>query len=69
MAEFIVKETGYPGVVRQEVVGELVRCKDCVHCADDWNDSQPMFTCELGRCGESVQPNDFCSYAEREEDG
>ena len=43
----------------------VVRCKDCVHCADDWNGNQPMFTCELGMCGESVQPNDFCSYGER----
>ena len=46
-------------------IKELVRCKDCVHCADDWNGNQPMFTCELGMCGESVQPNDFCSYGER----
>lgn len=44
---------------------EIVRCKDCIHCADDWNGNQPMFTCELGRCGESVQPNDYCSYGER----
>lgn len=44
-------------------VVEVVRCKDCIHCADDWNGNQPMFTCELSRCGESVLPNDFCSYA------
>lgn len=44
---------------------EVVRCKDCVHCADDWNGNQPMFTCEIARCGESVQPNDYCSYGER----
>lgn len=43
----------------------VVRCKECIHCADDWNGNQPMFTCELGRCGESVMPNDFCSYGER----
>lgn len=46
---------------------DVVFCKECVHCADDWNGNQPMFTCELGRCGESVQPNDFCSYGERKE--
>jgi len=46
---------------------DIVRCKECIHCADDWNGNQPMFTCELGRCGESVQPNDFCSYGERRE--
>ena len=47
---------------------ELVTCNDCIHCADDWNGNQPMFTCELGRCGESVHPDDFCSYTERRED-
>lgn len=47
---------------------EIVRCKDCIHCADDWNGNQPQFTCELGRCGESVYPSDFCSYGERRED-
>lgn len=31
MNEYIVRETGYPGTVKQEVVGELVRCKDCAH--------------------------------------
>lgn len=29
--EFIVREMGYPGVMKQEVVGELVRCEDCKH--------------------------------------
>ena len=29
--EFIVREMGYPGVMKQEVVGELVRCEDFKH--------------------------------------
>lgn len=29
--EFIVREIGYPGVIKQEIVEELVRCKDCKH--------------------------------------
>ena len=29
MSEYIVRETGYPGTIKQEIVGELVRCKDC----------------------------------------
>lgn len=29
MSEYIVRETGYPGAIKQETVGELVRCKDC----------------------------------------
>ena len=49
---------------------DIVRCKECIHCADDYIDvgmgTMSQFTCELGRCGESVQPNDFCSYGERE---
>ncbi len=48
---------------------EITECKDCIHCADDWNGNQPQFTCELGRCGESVHPGDFCSRAERRQDG
>lgn len=31
MSEYIVKETGYPGAIKQEIVGELVRCKYCIH--------------------------------------
>ena len=29
MSEYIVRETGFPGTIKQEIVGELVRCKDC----------------------------------------
>ena len=29
MSEYIIRETGYPGTIKQETVGELVRCKDC----------------------------------------
>ena len=29
MAEYIVGETVYPLGTRQEVIGELIRCKDC----------------------------------------
>lgn len=48
---------------------EIVRCKDCIHCADDWNGNEPMFTCELARCCESVYPDDFCSYGEKQVTG
>lgn len=33
ISEYIVRETGYPGTLKQEIVGELVRCKDCKYCA------------------------------------
>lgn len=29
MTEYIIRETGFPGVIEQKIVGELVRCKDC----------------------------------------
>ena len=29
--EYIVRETGFPGMLKKEIVGELVRCKDCKH--------------------------------------
>ena len=29
MAEYIVNEAAYPLATRQEIVGELIRCKDC----------------------------------------
>lgn len=55
-----------------EYVRDVVACEECVHCANDYIDvgmgTMPQFTCELNRCGESVQPNDFCSYGERIEE-
>ena len=63
MSEMIVKfHHDERGIARSwDEVGKLVRCKDCVHCADDWNGNQPMFTCELGIYGGSVDPYYFCS--------
>lgn len=29
MTEYIVRETCYPLATKQEVIGEIVRCKDC----------------------------------------
>ena len=29
MREYIIRETGYPGTLTTETVGELVRCRDC----------------------------------------
>ena len=29
MSEYIVRETGYPGQLTQEIVQELVRCRNC----------------------------------------
>ena len=67
MSEYIVRETGYPGAVKQEVVGELVRCKDCRHLKQEfqWN-GMPYKTCEFHVNG---YPDDwYCADGERKAD-
>ena len=62
--EYIIRETSYPfGNVKQEKFGELVRCKDCKHY-------HPYY-CKVWSKFGTVQTSefDFCSYAERREDG
>ena len=53
----------------QRVPEAVVRCKDCVHCADDYIDTglglMPCFTCELFEgYGANIEPGHFCSYGE-----
>ncbi len=60
MVEYIVKESGYPGRLETENVGELIRCKNCKHF--DVN----------GWCNyleTAMKPNDFCSRAEEGKEG
>ena len=66
MSEYIVREIGYPGAVKQEVVAELVRCKDCKHYqfADNRAFGMPVKMCEWFGF-EDVDDYDFCSRAER----
>lgn len=65
MAEYIVRETGYPGAVKQEVVGELVRCKDCRW----WTQANAMHWghCELSN-GVCPDGDWFCADGERKDD-
>lgn len=63
MAEYIVRETGYPGAVKQEIVCELVRCKDCKY-AIDWDEK---LGCEWHGFY-SIKPDWFCADGERRED-
>ena len=58
MSEYIVRETGYPGTLKQEIVGELVRCWYC----RGWNR-------ENGYCVDFLvtDPNGYCSFGERKE--
>lgn len=59
MAEYIVRETGYPGTLKQEIVGEVFRCRYC----RGWDR-------ENGYCVDFLvtDPNGYCSWGERRED-
>lgn len=71
MAEYIVKESGYPGTLSHEVVGELIRCRDCKY----YEQFIPCVGGTYNGCGVwlddgnqiEVEPNGYCSYAERKE--
>ena len=66
MSEYIIKETGYPGAIEQEIVQELVRCRDCkwyktMYCKmDRWTDLVTIYV---------AKKDDYCSYGERRKDG
>jgi hypothetical protein len=81
MAEYIVSETVYPLGTRQEVIGELIRCKECKHQIKEWRTDKRLKDKGYMVCGCEVvgdacgfwallgQDDDFCSYAERKPDG
>ena len=68
MVEYIVRETGYPGTLKQEIVGELVRCRDCewykTHYS--WNGKERK-VCGIEPFEPIRQEEDYCSYGERKE--
>ena len=57
--EYIVRETNYPLATKQEVIGELVRCKDCAKVQHDTIFGR--WYCK----GKRIEPTDYCSYGER----
>lgn len=66
MSEYIIRETGYPGQLKQEVAGELVRCKDCIHWDKEHTEEcgNPDSICfRNGWC----KPDWFCGGGERRE--
>lgn len=63
MSEYIVKETGYPGAIKQEIVGELVRCRDC-----RWKDNQDDAVKWLPCMTVAYGGNWFCADGERREE-
>lgn len=65
MSEYIVRETGYPGTIKQEIVGELVRCRDCRYF-DIVNQPYDQTWCVVMR--DSVKPDGYCYRGERREE-
>lgn len=63
MSEYIIRETTHPLATSQDVVGELVRCKDCKY-GIEWD----------GRLGcewhgfYKTEPEWFCADGDRRED-
>jgi len=64
MAEYIIRETGFPGAVKQEIVGELVRCKDCRFHEDE----MPGMVYCPATVGGWVEDDWFCKGGERKDD-
>lgn len=68
MSEYIVRETGYPGTLKTETVGELVRCKDCKWWKTNYMwDGQERKVCVIEPYEPVRKPDDFCSYGERKD--
>ena len=72
MAEYIVAETVYPLGTQQEIIGELIRCKDCKY----WREGTVYLYCDklfgmgvLDAYDYMTDEDDFCSMAERRTDG
>lgn len=63
MSEYIIRETGYPGKLKKEIVQELVRCKDC-----RWHEQeQPGMVYCPDVVGSWVEDDWFCAGGERRE--
>lgn len=69
MSEYIVRESGYPGQLTQEIVAELVRCKNCKWY--DLTDPCGTLTPNAHRCKRVTrlwfEDDAYCSYGERRE--
>ena len=64
----VMKIADYIESTRTKV--EVVRCRDCVHCADDYVDTgfgaMPAFTCDIFEgYGVGIKPDHYCSYGEQ----
>ena len=62
MAEYIVRDTGYPEAIK-DIVGELVRCGKCRHYQGN-HDVPGCAPCAFWGIG-GVMWDDFCKRGER----
>lgn len=65
MNEYIIRETGSPGTITQEIVGELVRCKDCKWLVT--KEKTGFHLCGLEKFETMRDLTDFCSMGERKD--
>lgn len=63
MAEYIVDTT--EGIYNARTTGELVRCRDCVH----FRKRPELGCCYCARFSVWTGPRNFCSWAEKRDDG
>ena len=61
--EYIFREIGFRGVLKQEIVGEIVRCRECKH-----RDAETGFCEGRGIPMQLVPCYGFCDKGERRED-
>ena len=73
MSEYIVRESGYPGTIKQEIVQALVRCRDCrwyeiYQLKQDGSEDRrykPLYCVSLGY---QQKPDWFCADGEVRDD-
>lgn len=72
--EYIIRETTYPDATKRELIGELVRCKDCKHRPtgtnrDDLEFPDDKCPCQCEDFWYSWKPSDdwFCGNGERKD--
>ena len=70
--EYIIRETYVPlAGCKQEVVGEIVRCKDCLHKHKNWvsfdTNDKPLHHCEV--LNQMTRDDFFCAEGIRGNDG
>lgn len=68
MSEYILRETAYPGAVKQEVVGEIVRCGDCKYIGSPLSPTADYHTCKHQRAMIDAPVDGFCCWGERRTD-